>query len=47
MLKSMKGFFQHDIDVICRIDELGNQLCDLLKADPNLMKDSESLGYQL
>lgn len=47
MLKSIKSFYSYDIDVICRIDDIGSQLCDLLKADPNIMKDHESLGFQL
>lgn len=47
MFKSIKGYYQYDIDVVCRIDELGNQLCDLMKADPNYMKDNESLGLQM
>lgn len=49
MLKSMKAHFQYDIDIVCRIDELGNQFCDLLKFDPNNMKDvsSDSLGLHL
>lgn len=43
----MKGYFQYDIDTVCRIDELGSQFCDLFKFDPNNFKDmyaSETLG---
>lgn len=47
MLKSMKGFFPYDIDVISRIDELANQFCDLLKYDPNEMKDFSPDGLSL
>lgn len=39
MLQSMKGYFYYDIDTVCRIDELGNQFCDLLKLDPNQPRD--------
>lgn len=39
MLKSMKIYFQYDIDTVSRIDALANQYCDLFKHDPKNMKE--------